>query len=152
MNLDMDNPKVPHITCEHLRDLKEKKAERTKEHVVLDLRDSLEFESGHIKGSINIPQKELESNIGTLIPDKGARVIVIIGPTQEQEIEEIHIKLVGLGYKEVEFLAGGFDKWCEIASIELESDLLEQTPEEKGFVGEELTDIDPEDEESEPLF
>ncbi|MBI4458338.1 rhodanese-like domain-containing protein [Candidatus Uhrbacteria bacterium] len=141
--------KIPHVTCEHLVELGKKEQ---KEHVVVDVRDFIDYEAGHIKDSLNVPARELTTNLETLVPDKGGRVIVVAGSTQEPEIESIHQTLVDLGYKKVEFLAGGFDSWCEIAPIELEADLTDRTPEEKGFTGDDLADIDPEKADGEPLL
>lgn len=144
---------VPHVTCEHLLDIHGKEK---KEHVVIDLRDVGEFEAGHIKGSLNIPRRELATNIDNLLPDKDKRVIVIVGPTQEGELKAIHDQLVGLGYDSSEFLAGGFDKWCDIAPLEVEPDLTELTPEEQGFTGEHEPgtddDLDPKHDENDPLY
>jgi rhodanese-related sulfurtransferase len=120
-----------HITCEHLADLR---SDGEKEHVILDIRDVLEFESGHIAGSVNVPRKELQTNVERIIPEKAAKVVVVVGPTQTEEIDAVHATLAGLGFKDVEFLAGGFDRWCEIAPLEIEPDLTEQTPEEAGAV------------------
>ena len=74
----MPKREIPHITCEHLYELH---GQEKKSHVVIDLRDRLEYESGHIKDSLNIPKKELETNIETLIPEKVHKVVVIVGPT-----------------------------------------------------------------------
>lgn len=138
---------IPHITCEHFLKLQQTPE---KEHVVLDIRDNADFDTGHILGSLHIPHKELDVNIHTLIPEKNKKVIVIVGPTQEQDIEKVHAQLVALGYTNVEFLAGGFDKYCDIAPVEIEPELLLGTPEEKGFTGDDLVDIDPKD--NEPQF
>lgn len=140
---------ILHITCEHLQTLH---ARKEKQHVIVDLRDTLEFESGHIEGSVNVPRKELETNLENVLPRKDKKVVVIVGPTHESEIGEINATIQKLGYSDVEFLAGGFDRWCEIAAIEIEPDLTAATPEEKGFVGDELAEIDPESKDNEPLL
>ncbi len=139
---------IPHITCEHLRNLRA----TDKEHVVLDISNHADFETGHIAGSLHVPRRELATNVVNLIPDKERKVVVVFGATQEPEIEDIYAQLYGLGYRNIEFLAGGFDRWCEIAPLEIEADLTELTPEEEGFVGEELSHIDPEEKEGEPLY
>lgn len=145
----MPKQQLPHITCEHLLDLHGKDK---REHVVVDVRERADFEAGHIKDSLNVPRKELESNIENLMPDKGKRIVVIVGPTQEEDMHEVHDTLKDLGYGSVEFLAGGIDRFCEIAPIEIEEGLLETTPEERGFTGDEATEIDPESHDNEPLF
>lgn len=146
----MSTPIISRITCEHLSNLES--SNEAKEHVILDIRDHAEFDAGHILDSIHVPHRELETNIASLIPEKSKRVIVIVGPTHEPEIETIHEKLSNLGYSNVEFLAGGFDQYCEIAPVEIEPDLLLKTPEEDGAVGDDLAVIDPEGKDNEPLF
>jgi rhodanese-related sulfurtransferase len=143
--------KITRITCEHLATLQGKKE---KEHVVVDVRDVIEFEAGHIKGSVNCPQKELETNLPTLIPDMGKKIVVIVGPTQEKDLEAIRAKLAELGYDKPEFLAEGFDQFCDIAPLEVEPDLTDLTPEESGSVGigEDAEPLDPHVEEDEPLL
>lgn len=140
---------IPHITCEHLSALRK---DDEKEHVVLDLRERLDFESGHIKGSVHVPYKELETNVENVLPEKKKRVVVVVGPTDEHDIESVHERLTKIGYTEIEFLAGGFDKWCEIAPLDIDDLLGETTPEEQGFTGEDLTNIDPEESDNEPLY
>jgi len=136
------------ITCEHLLKLRKDDLE----HLIVDIRDHADFETGHIAGSLHVPHKELTTNLPNLIEDKGKKMIVVVGPTQEAEAEAIHETLAGLGYKNIEFLTGGFDRWCEIAPMEIEPDLTEATPEEKGFTGDEMSHIDPEEADNDPLF
>jgi rhodanese-related sulfurtransferase len=137
---------IKRVTCEHLLKLRKDDLE----HIILDIRDQADFETGHIAGSIHIPNKELATNVENLIPDKGGRVIVVVGPTHEPEVEEIQAELNRLGYGKVEFLSGGIDRWCEIAPMEVEPELTDLTPEESGFVGDDLSHIDPEEQEGEP--
>lgn len=127
---------------------------KEKEHVVVDLRDVLEYEAGHIKGSVNCPQKEIETNLPSLVPDMRKKVMVIVGPTQEKDLDAVDSTLIGLGYGNVEYLAGGFDEFCEIAPLEVEPDLVDLTPEEEGAVGvsEDAEPLDPHVEEDEPLL
>jgi rhodanese-related sulfurtransferase len=139
-----------HITCKHLLELHGKEE---KEHVVIDLRDVIEYEAGHIKGSVNVPRKELATNIHAVVPEKSARVIAIAGLTDANELAKIKVELEELGYTNMEFLAGGFDEWCELAPLEVEPELTELTPEEEGFTGkaQESEEEDPR-EENQPLY
>ena len=66
--------------------------------------------TGHIAGSLHVPQKELEANIVNLVTDREKKVVVVVGATQGAEIESIHESLSGLGYKNIEFLTGGFGR------------------------------------------
>jgi len=146
----MEHHDIPHITCKHLLDLHGKEQ---KEHVVLDLRDHGEYEAGHIKDSLNIPRRELGTNVHTLVPEKNKRVIAIAGLTDPSELKGIRAELAELGYANVEFLAGGFDEWCEIAPLEIEADLLESTPEEQGAVGHGLEKEEEDSrEDNQPLY
>jgi rhodanese-related sulfurtransferase len=145
--------KIPHITCEHLQKIK---SEAGPEHTVIDLRDTVEFDAGHIEGSFNVPRRELKTNIENIVPHRSHRVIVVVGPSHKAEIEHIYEELRELGYEQIEFLAGGFDRWCEISLPNVDEVLNEMTPEEMGFVSdEEEADVyegdDPE-EKNEPLM
>ncbi len=81
---------------------------------------------------------------------------MIVGPTQEDELKTIHESLTTLGYSSSEFLAGGFDQWCELAPLEVEAGLTDLTPEEEGFVGNHEPgnddDLDPKRDENDPLY
>lgn len=120
---------IPHITCEHLQKIKQ---EQGPDHTIIDLRDPLEYDAGHIENSHNIPRKELGNNIENVVPHKSHRVVVIVGATHESEIERIYEELREKGYESIEFLSGGFDRWCEISPPEVEEGLSEATPEELG--------------------
>jgi rhodanese-related sulfurtransferase len=148
----MNTPHIPHITCQHLLELHEKPADE-REHIIIDVRDLTDYETGHIEGALHIPRRELV-NLESLVPEKDKKVIVVVGPTHEKEIHVIHDELKELGYNNTEFLAGGIDKWCEIADVEV-SDVLGEprTPEEMGIVGDEHSgEIDPEKDDNEPLY
>jgi len=142
-------PTYTQITCEHLAEL-EKMEE--KEHVVIDVREPLEFEGGHIEGSYNVPEEELATNIDAIVPHKDKRVIVIAGETNPERLEKIHAALAAQGYLNTEFLSGGFDAWCKLADIEIEPELTETTPEERNPVPNEDGNVDPEKNDNEPLF
>jgi rhodanese-related sulfurtransferase len=144
-------PEIKRITCEHLRTLERQQAD-TKEHIVVDIRDLADYEAGHIEGSLHIPRRELSANLPSLIPEKARRVVVILGPTHEEEIEDVHAKLIEAGYGNIEYLAGGIDRYCEIADVDV-SDVIEDMK-DTDFVPAQHheSDIDPEKEDGEPLY
>jgi len=146
-----EDKKIPHITCEHLQEIKQ---DNGPNHAVIDVRDTTEFDAGHIEGSHNVPRRELTKNIESVVPHKSHRVIVVVGVTEEPEINFIHDELIEMGYETVEFLAGGFDKWCEISMPSVDDVLSDQTPEEAGMRGDGSDDYEGEDleEENEPLM
>lgn len=146
-----DDKITPHITCEHLQKIKE---EGGPDHAVVDLRDTIEFDAGHIEGSVNVPRRELKANIESVLPHKSHHIIVVVGVTHEEEIDLIHDELTEKGYEKVEFLAGGFDKWCEISMPNVDDISGEQTPEEAGARGDGKDNYEGEDleEENEPMM
>lgn len=142
-----------HVTCEHLFSIHNGKDPENREHVIIDMRERSEFESGHIEGSHHVPHREME-NVESLVPEKSQKVIVVLGPTQEKEMEKINAQLHEMGYGNAEFLAGGIDSWCEIADVEL-GDVLngDTTPEERGMVDpEHSSQIDPDNGNNDPLY
>lgn len=151
MHMSSAKSSVKRITCEHLLQIEKQPADN-KAHVVVDIRDLPEYETGHIAGSLHVPRRELTDNLPNLVPDKDKRVVVILGPTDEEEIEDVHDKLIDAGYKNVEYLAGGIDRYCEIADVELDDVLGEMTDEERLAAGHGEADIDPEGHDNEPLY
>ncbi|MFH1047161.1 MAG: rhodanese-like domain-containing protein [Patescibacteria group bacterium] len=127
------------ITCEHLQKIRE---EGGPDHAIVDLRDTIEFDAAHIEGSYNVPRRELKANIENVVPHKSHRVIVIVGPMHEAEIEFIREELLEIGYEQVEFLAGGFDKWCEISMPSVDDVLDEPLLPEELPGGESLEEDD----------
>jgi rhodanese-related sulfurtransferase len=148
----MSQPTIKRITCEHLAEL-EKAQDGQKEHLVIDIRDLTDFETGHIEGSVHVPKRELTDNLHTLVPDqvKNKRVIVILGPTDESEIEAVHERLEEAGFKNVEYLAGGIDRYCEIADISLDDIDIEPEGTPAGHEDHD-EEIDPEGHDNEPLY
>ena len=147
----MSQPNIKRVTCEHLVEL-EKAPDGQKEHIVIDIRDLTDYETGHIEGSVHVPKRELTDNLHSLVPDKtkNKRVIVILGPTDETEIESVHERLEKAGFTNVEYLAGGIDRYCEIADITLDD--LDVEAESTHVHGEHDDEIDPEGHDNEPLY
>ena len=46
------------------------------EHIILDTREKVEFDEGHIPGAILIPYTEIENKAIELIPDKDKLILV----------------------------------------------------------------------------
>jgi len=148
----MSQPTIKRITCEHLAEL-EKYPDGSKEHIVIDIRDLTDYETGHIEGSVHVPKRELTDNLHSLVPDrtKNKRVIVILGPTDETEIEAVHERLEKAGFTNVEYLAGGIDRYCDIADITLD-DVEGETDPLTAPRHEHDEEIDPEGHDNEPLY
>lgn len=86
-----------------------KMIDHKEEIIILDVRDKEEFETGYIPGAINLSRGMLEFKIGTLIPDKNARIIVycgtdLRGPLAAKTLNEF-------GYNNAVNINGGLKLW-----------------------------------------
>ena len=75
---------------------------------VIDLRDSEQFQSGHITGSINIPFLNLNKRSNEIPQDKEAVILVCEMGSVSPNAGEILIKE---GYKDLLILKGGINEW-----------------------------------------
>ena len=77
--------------------------------ILIDVRESDEFEQGAIKGAVHIPRGNLESRIEAAVPDRSTPVII---SCQSGARSAFAAKaLQELGYEHVTSLAGGFSRW-----------------------------------------
>ena len=75
---------------------------------VVDLRDSQQFQSGHITGSINIPFLNLNKRSNEIPQDKEAVILVCEMGSVSPNAGEILMKE---GYKDLLILKGGINEW-----------------------------------------
>ena len=77
--------------------------------VVVDLRDSKEFQQGHIVDAINIPHAKLAARIAELEPHKQQPLILVcnIG----QHAGAAGKQLTAAGFEQVSRLGGGMAEW-----------------------------------------
>ena len=76
--------------------------ERTKGHIIVDVRSKEEYETGHLEGAINIPYDEIDENIG-LDRDKTIMVYCKSGVRSY----EAYNRLINLGYDVIDL--GAYD-------------------------------------------
>ena len=98
----LNTKSVPYITVEEL--------EISKNYILLDARESKEFNVSHIKDAINVGFEKFNTKkISSVLTDKEATIIVYcsIGVRSEK----IGEKLLKLGYKNVYNLYGGIFEW-----------------------------------------
>lgn len=77
--------------------------------LVLDVRDTAQFSTAHLRDARNIPIKELSQRVGELDKFKGKNVIVVCqSGTQTAKAESI---LKKAGFTEVYGLTGGITAW-----------------------------------------
>jgi rhodanese-related sulfurtransferase len=120
---------LPIINCKELRKIQDSK----KPHLIIDVRDLADYEAGHVEQSTHIPFNEIETNVPNLAHDKNEPVVVVgERPDQAQETFD---HLTKAGYKQVQFLLGGFDEWCKPAAPDID-EVLEEIKEDEEFLGD----------------
>ena len=76
---------------------------------VIDVRDSNEFESGHITGAKNIPNNDIERRSNEIISEKPIILTCALGQNSPGAGE----KLQEQGFKDIYILSGGLTTWAE---------------------------------------
>ena len=101
--LEKSNKKtVPYITVDKLR--------LNSEYVLLDARETKEFNVSHIENAVNGGFNKFDSKkFTTIVPDKNKKIVVYCSIGIRSEI--IGDKLLKLGYKNVFNLYGGIFQW-----------------------------------------
>ena len=79
--------------------------------ILLDVRDSEEYETGHIPGAINISRGSLDFKVHLIVPDKNKRIIVYCGLDLRSPLATKSIN--DLGYKKAVNMIGGLKAWKE---------------------------------------
>jgi len=77
------------------------------EYNLVDVRQPIEYEQGHLSGATLIPVVELESSLNELSPDKPTVVYCASGMRSRAAAA----MLVHAGFKEVHHMEGGMDAW-----------------------------------------
>ena len=75
--------------------------------IIIDARTDAEFAEGHIKDAILIPEYEIASRAGQLLPDKDALILVYCRSGRRSKIASE--ELVKLGYTNVKEFGGIID-------------------------------------------
>ena len=81
--------------------------------IVIDVRPDAEFRQGHIVGSINVPQKQLESDLGRLQKYKNKPVVAVC--KMGQDSAKAGAQLKKQGFEQVHTLQGGLMAWQQAA-------------------------------------
>ncbi len=81
----------------------------SKDGVVLDVRDSKDFESGHIVGAINIPHAKVAAQMSQLEKHKQKPVVVVCRFGQHSSMVGKILKAAG--FENVAKLRGGMAEW-----------------------------------------
>ena len=75
--------------------------------VVIDVRTSEEYESGHVPGAVNIPFDEIAERIGEVEAPHGVALYCMVGPRARKG----ESALLAIGYEAVFHLEGGLAAW-----------------------------------------
>jgi sulfur-carrier protein adenylyltransferase/sulfurtransferase len=78
--------------------------------VVVDVRETHEYEAGHLPGAKHVPRGHLESRIEGAVPDHNAHVILYCQTGQRSALAAHTLKRL-LGYEHVESMTGGITLW-----------------------------------------
>ncbi|CAN5474531.1 molybdopterin-synthase adenylyltransferase MoeB [soil metagenome] len=76
---------------------------------VVDVRESNEWEEGHLPGALHVPRGFLESRIEGTVPDRNAPVVLYCAGGVRSALAAR--QLAELGYTDVVSMAGGFQQW-----------------------------------------
>jgi sulfur-carrier protein adenylyltransferase/sulfurtransferase len=78
--------------------------------VLVDVRESEEWDRGHIPGAVHVPRGYLESRIDAAAPDRDARVILYCASGQRSALAAHTLREL-LGYSNVASMTGGITLW-----------------------------------------
>src|SRR5829696_7348990 len=78
--------------------------------VLVDVRESEEWDAGHIPGAKHVPRGYLESRIEGAVPDRSQRVVLYCASGQRSALAAKTLKDL-LGYERVESMTGGITLW-----------------------------------------
>ncbi|MBU1397259.1 MAG: sulfurtransferase, partial [Gammaproteobacteria bacterium] len=81
--------------------------------LLLDVRESAEFEAGRLPGAINIPRGVLEFRIGDhpLLSRRDTDILVYCKTSGRAALAALNLKR--MGYTNVRSIHGGFDAWSQ---------------------------------------
>ena len=92
----------------HEYDITIEELKKIRNALIIDVRNKREFEEGHIRGSINIPEYEINKNIEKLI---NKDTIIILYCSSGYRSLEAYRKLKEYGYKNVYNLYKGLENY-----------------------------------------
>jgi sulfur-carrier protein adenylyltransferase/sulfurtransferase len=78
--------------------------------VLVDVRESTEWDAGHIPGAKHVPRGYLESRIEGVVPDRSQHVVLYCASGQRSALAAKTLQDL-LGYERVESMTGGITLW-----------------------------------------
>ena len=101
-----------HLSRLGIKQLSPRDLDQRKGMVLLDVRPDKEYEQGHIPGAVHVPLVDIGNKVKKLKKDKE---LVVYCRTGNQSIWAIK-RLMGMGYKNLYYLKGGYSAWKRIHS------------------------------------
>ena len=84
------------------------------EVIFIDARDNWDFDEGHIKGAINLPEYKFEDLVPEeIIPDKNILYVVYCSDEDCGTSEKLAEKLAKKGYANLLVFEGGWNSWLK---------------------------------------
>jgi len=83
--------------------------EQSPQTAFLDVRETTEWDEGHIAGATHIPRGHLESRIEAALPDRDQPVLVYCAGGTRSALAAVTMR--EMGYSNVTNVAGGFQQW-----------------------------------------
>lgn len=80
------------------------------ELALLDVREDGQFGEGHMLFAVPMPYSHLEARLGTQLPRRSARTVLVDGG--DGVAERAAARMTALGYSDVAVLSGGIDAWA----------------------------------------
>ena len=93
-----------------IKQLSPREFDQKKGLAILDIRTTKEYEAGHIPGAVHVPLSDIGDKVKKLKEDKELMVYCNNGSRSIWAIK----RLMGMGYKNLYNLKGGFDAWKRI--------------------------------------
>jgi molybdopterin/thiamine biosynthesis adenylyltransferase/rhodanese-related sulfurtransferase len=78
--------------------------------VLVDVRETEEWDAGHIPGALHVPRSYLESRIEGIVPDRSARLVLYCASGQRSALAADTLEHL-LGYEDVASMSGGITLW-----------------------------------------
>jgi rhodanese-related sulfurtransferase len=93
-----------------IRQISPKELDQKKGMMILDISTDKEYERGHIPGSVHVPLSDIGTKIKKIKKDKE---MVVYCQNGNRSIWAIK-RLMGMGYKNLTNLKGGYNAWKKI--------------------------------------
>lgn len=82
--------------------------DNTKDYAIVDVRTKEEYEEGHIKNAINIPNETISDNVSDVLKDKTQ--VILVYCRSGNRSKQASSKLAKLGYTNI-YEFGGINTW-----------------------------------------